>query len=96
MFKKIVIELSGPICTCDKGDLEWIVIPETKGPALTIRCKTCNVKLIIPYEKFIADFKVDTSYPGGWAGAPVTKNETEKKKADANPAIYGLIAEKLN
>lgn len=67
MFKRVTIEMSGPICSCeDDGThpgnciLTWTPTP-TAG--LTLRCSVCGATLHVPHEKFRAAFKFDTPYP---------------------------------
>jgi len=60
MFKGISINLSGPICQCQKDNLEWSTI---WGGGLVIQCGTCKIQLVVPHEKFVACFRFDTPYP---------------------------------
>lgn len=60
MFKRIVVELRGPICSCLEANFSWQV-PEA---TLILKCKTCGVQLIVPNSEFKAAFKLDKEYPG--------------------------------
>lgn len=61
MFKKVEIQLTGPICDCEKGHLEWY-ITDSKG--LVVSCKTCGVSLGVPSKRFVASFKLEEPYNG--------------------------------
>lgn len=66
MFKRIVIELAGPICDCDEANISWqpAILDQDKRPLLTLTCETCGTKLVIAAKKFVASFKFDKGYPG--------------------------------
>lgn len=65
MFKKIIIELNGPICTCEEENLAWGTgIDKDSHPTLEIFCRKCGTKLLVPNKKFVARFKLDNAYPG--------------------------------
>lgn len=60
MFKGIKIELTGPICQCEKQDLIWGIFP---GPGLRVICQQCEVRLEVPHKEFKASFAFDVKYP---------------------------------
>lgn len=68
LFKRIIIELSGPICTCPERDLAWSIRDDIKAGkvyrGLNITCKTCGTELQVSNDKFVAGWKLDTPYPG--------------------------------
>lgn len=68
MFKRIIIELSGPICNCLERDLAWSIRDDIVGReihrGLDISCKTCGTKLSVSNDKFVAGWKLDIPYPG--------------------------------
>lgn len=64
MFRRIVIEVTAPICSCEEQDLLWNVPHDAMGPYLVLTCKTCGTALTVPRSKFMAIFKFDTPYPG--------------------------------
>lgn len=80
MFKRITIELAGPICTCDEQDLAWQPAGTDKNgkPVLELTCNTCGTKLVVSNKKFVASFKFDKPYPG-------KKAEESKTKVKAPP-----------
>lgn len=63
MFTGIDIKLTGPICTCAKQDLIWGIIRDDYG--LYVQCGQCNTKLVVPHDKFVAEFKLNAPYSGG-------------------------------
>jgi len=64
MFKKITINLAGPICSCEEMDISWGIWNDVKGnPGLSLTCKKCETQLKIPNNKFVANFNVDVPYP---------------------------------
>ena len=70
MFKKIDIQLSGPICACLEQNLEWTPIVMAKDKedrnkyGLQITCKTCRSQLIVGWTQFVASITCDDPYPG--------------------------------
>lgn len=65
MFKRIRIELTGPICNCPEQKLAWAVPHDHNGKSiLKVFCETCGTTLLIPNEKFVACFALDQAYPG--------------------------------
>lgn len=65
MFKRIDINLTGPICNCVEQNLSWNPYVDLENKfGLKIWCKTCNTVLTIPNSKFTASMKLDTPYPG--------------------------------
>lgn len=76
-FKRITIELNGPICACDEQDLIWCPTLDSGGKhALSIECKTCKTKMIVGNSHFKAAFELDKPYPG--------KEKIEPKKREAD------------
>jgi len=67
MFKKIVIQLDGPICTCENENLAWTVYlnKNETNCFLLIFCLTCQTKLEVPNKKFVACFELKKQYPKG-------------------------------
>lgn len=72
MFNRIVIELDGPICSCEEMSLSWTVGREIltnpdgtmrDGAYLQVSCKTCATKLHVPNGKFVAAFQLKKGYP---------------------------------
>lgn len=73
MFKRISIELRGPLCNCPKQNLAWNTPAGADGkPTLRIWCKGCNVTLDIPNEQFQARFELERPY------GPVETEASEK------------------
>jgi hypothetical protein len=60
MFQRVIIKLTGPICQCQKQNLEWSV----PNSSLKLKCKTCSTELFVPNSQFGAGFLFDTPYPG--------------------------------
>jgi hypothetical protein len=77
MFKRIVIELAGPICDCDVANISWqpTILDAEKRPLLTLTCETCGTKLVVASKKFVASFKFDKGYPGKKAVGDATKTD---------------------
>lgn len=76
MLKNISINLTGPICKCEKQHLGWGMY--TDG-GMRIFCNTCSVEVKIPHMQLLAYFTLDVGYPRGiWQ-----KNEESK----INPGI---------
>lgn len=66
MFKNIKIELEGPICSCEKQNLEWYFNSNPDNYAdLNIWCKSCNTKLKIPHTMLLAYINLEKKYPKG-------------------------------
>lgn len=75
MFKRLTIELAGPVCSCKVEDLGWGIGHDMKGRAnLLIVCNRCDTKLTVGHEAFIARFTLDKAYPEG-----VTKQKPDAK-----------------
>lgn len=83
MFKRIEIQLTGPIYTCKREHLGW-TISTNGGAELTVLCETCKTRLIVPHEKFIAVFNVEEPYPepGDAKTGPVLKLVRDKQDDD--------------
>lgn len=82
MFKNVTIRMAGPICTCKSEKLGWhIRFERGSGISLVIQCKLCDTSLIIPNEKFVANFDFDVQYPNGQhKDAQILKLVPEKDK----------------
>ena len=55
MFTRLLIELTEPICDCERNDVYWSI--ETEGPSdmsLTLSCGTCGTSLHVPSSKLDA------------------------------------------
>lgn len=75
MFKRIEIQLTGPICRCGEADLEWA----TKGvDGLLIRCVRCGTSLLVPHKEFVGRFRLDQPY------LPYIKIEKRKTTPDVS------------
>jgi hypothetical protein len=59
-FKRIIIELAGPICTCEEKDLAW----NTGDNQLDVFCKTCKIHKYVDGNEFRAAFNLVVPYPG--------------------------------
>ncbi len=75
MFKRLTIELTGPICTCAEQKLTWGIVLHKKADGasahgLRVRCGTCLTVLEVPPAKFLACFSLDQKYPGTAAPKP--------------------------
>ncbi len=86
MFKRIVIKLSGPICTCEVQDLSWALSGGFGVKhSLVIQCNTCQTSLHVGPSKFVAAFDLEVDYPGKPTGAKVlslvqSKDSLERKE----------------
>lgn len=60
MFKKISINLSGPICRCYEENLIWVIGHDE----MHVRCNICNIKIVIPFKAADYIFTLDAPYPG--------------------------------
>ena len=64
MFKRIRIQLRGPICNCTEEDLRWDICRDSESYAkLVLSCALCKTKLIVPQKKFVACFDLEHPYP---------------------------------
>lgn len=82
-----MIELTGPICNCDEGDLGWYPVSEVidnnrTGWGLNINCKKCGTTLNVSHKKFVARIKLDVPYPA--------KKAEPKPKAELKVLEGGL------
>ncbi|MEY4722757.1 MAG: hypothetical protein RLZZ324_270 [Candidatus Parcubacteria bacterium] len=76
MFKRVIIELTGPICNCPSENLSWGFGCDRDGKLeMTLECLTCHGKLVVPEEKLGALFRLDVRYP-----------------VDQTPAVQGIPA----
>ena len=65
MFKRIEIQLTGPICDCDEMDLAWGTRRDGSGRScLAISCNSCGTELLVSNSKFVACFSLEKPYPG--------------------------------
>lgn len=62
MFKRIDIQLTGPICSCKQQKIEWSI---SLNRRLSLECLICGVALFIPYDAIGASITFDTPYPQG-------------------------------
>lgn len=75
MFKKITIELAGPICSCKTQDLSWgVSLGASAQPTMYIQCRLCETKLTVGWKAFVASFTLDNAYPEG----PMSKKPDAK------------------
>jgi hypothetical protein len=89
MFKKIVIEMTGPICGCRESDLSWSPQGPLKG--LVIKCRTCETVLEVAHAKFLGSFKFDTPYPDG---EKVANEEARREELDkARPVGVSVLVD---
>ncbi len=88
MFKRIVIELTGPICTCKVGKLSWCPRKTDEGYGFKIWCDTCDTTILVPFEKFIAGWRLDAPYPEQDTGDLVEpRKEPEPPPEDHDEAL---------
>ena len=60
MFKRIIIELKGPICNCPEENLVWGI---NSIDNLFIVCGTCDARFDVGVGQFVASFRLDIPYP---------------------------------
>jgi hypothetical protein len=85
MFKRLSINLTGPICTCKKQGLTWgITINPNGGHGLEIACVECKTRLNVPNSKFVAAFNLDVPYP---ADVPEKKVLPKKEPVKKEPEV---------
>jgi len=85
LFKNVIINLEGPICSCHGQDLGWGIYGKNGNYGLSVFCLNCKISVFVPPDKFIADFNLDKKYPGGIAtdtkpGQPKVRSLTEFDK----------------
>lgn len=96
MFKRIVIELVGPICMCPIQDLSWSIwIANGDQPCLKIMCETCGVELLVPRKVFVGRFVLDNPYPGTKSSVKVEQPK-EKKEPNIEKGMANVSLEKRN
>jgi len=79
MFRRIVIHLRGPICSCRKQSLSWDIWHDKKNKSgLVVYCTNCGVEVRIPNNKFLASFKLKRSYPEEGEGGVGFSDEDKK------------------
>lgn len=81
-FRKAELHFTDPICLCLEQNLEWNVIQAQDGPNLTVKCKDCHVKVIVPQAKFMASIHFDTPYPGRKPAPKPRIEVVEKREGD--------------
>jgi hypothetical protein len=61
MFKRIDIQMSGPICTCPNAEktITWGIYLDGTRAGLKIECSACGTELKVPWKKFVAHFSFD-------------------------------------
>jgi hypothetical protein len=59
VFRRIVIELTGPLCGCLEDSLCWWLTAET----VRLHCETCKTELTVPRRNLIVTFQVEEAYP---------------------------------
>lgn len=72
MFKRITIQMTEPICSCEEQKINWTpkLVQVVKGGktfnsyTLDLWCETCETRLSVSNEKFRASFEFDKPYPG--------------------------------
>lgn len=93
MFTKLTINLTGPICICDKEDLSWGICLEASGQVgMDLECNFCHTILKVPYKKFLASFKLDNPYPHDLASNKNKEEAQQKKKKEDQkkvPTAFG-------
>ena len=84
VFEKIVIKLSGPICTCHEQGLSWSVTRRQDGgrSALVVYCESCKTELHVPHEKFGAGFSLETPYPATLEKRQNSSSDKEDDRPD--------------
>lgn len=90
MFRRITIEMEGPICDCAEQKLSWT--PMGPGLGLRITCETCKTVLDVPHSKFVAGFKLDRAYPGRKAAEP-KRPKLEVMDGGAKVIPFGPVVE---
>lgn len=83
MFKRIDINLKGPICQCPKKNLGWNISLVKNKYTLVIQCETCLTTLQVGPDQCRAYFNLDQEYPEGnhpRVDAKVLKLVPEEKK----------------
>lgn len=83
-FKKLTIELAGPICNCEHNNLRWAVMTGK----LTIHCLTCKTQLWVQDEELLAHIELLQPYPSGNLPAPNNKETLQDSQQD--PPMFGL------
>lgn len=64
MMKRMVIELTGPICKCPEQNLCLTLTAGSPDFTVTVGCNDCGAKLSLPFMKLKLNFDLDTPYPG--------------------------------
>lgn len=92
MFKRITINLSGPICSCERQNISWGIWLDDKNQAgLTLTCKDCNTQLKIPNSKFVAGITSDVPYPADKKKEKEEKKEKKKESSITEPDGSNVI-----
>lgn len=79
MLKHITFHLRGPLCNCKEQALTWMIGEKNE---FIFGCKTCKVRLTVPFEHISARTNLDTPYPG-------VQDEKEEVKNPPLKAIPG-------
>lgn len=90
MFKRIVIELTGPICNCEFQHLAWWPTSIEGKWGLVLECSMCGTKLTVSNAKFVAGWALDTPYPAGVK----PRSDDESKKGLLSLILGGKEGEK--
>jgi len=82
-FKNITINMANPICQCvaDEGKnlYSWGIAQFLDGPGLRVSCSKCNMELLVPHDKFRANFNI--ANPNKVASKPkAEKKQVERPK----------------
>jgi hypothetical protein len=66
VFTNININLTGPICRCERQNLSWgLTHTESGKHSLYVQCNDCKTELRVGPEHFKAGFRLDQPYPQG-------------------------------
>lgn len=78
MFKKANFVFTDPICLCLEQKTAWSITQGQEGPVLSIFCKECAVRVVIPTKQFLASVVFETPYPGVPKKKPVIEVQVPK------------------
>lgn len=60
----MTIHLTGPLCKCREQDLAWMIrVVDGKMEGMIVKCRKCEIALVVPRAKVAANFSLDTPYP---------------------------------
>lgn len=71
MFLRTDLVFDSPICSCTPVSFIWSIYTVDSLPNLSVECRTCHTKIVVPNSKFIGAIKVES---------PSTKNTGEATK----------------